>query len=716
MRIRALRRHLLLAAAVLPPLALAVPLSPALAQSAPAPGTESAPAPASPDPSASRAHPEDSGTPIVVVGRIIAGPRDPIYAPVTLQGDTLLRNTQPQIGQMLERLPGVSASGFAPGASRPVLRGFDGPRVQVLLDGLGSLDTSSVSADHAVSLDPLDVERVDVLHGPRVLLYASDPSGGVVNAIDKRIARRVPDDRIALDAIASYGTAADAVTTGAAVDVRLAPRFVAHLDAGYSHSDNLSVGGYVLSPGLRAQVLADADTLRGAGDIAGADALVGQADARGTLRNNQAESWSYGGGLAFIDDGGTIGVSVSRIGTDYGIPPRPGIADTDPVSIGLRQTRADLRAGLDLTGFLERIELRGAYGDYHHTEFDGGVPATLFANTALETRLEAVQARHGAWSGTSGVQFGSQRLSVTGDETLLPDTLTDHFAAFTLQRLALGTVDFEVAGRYEHTSVAIKPVGLAPGFDQWSGVAGAAWHPTEAISMSLDVSRGERAPTGEELFIDGVHDATQSYERGNPAFSTERSRGIEGGVHYNTRSLVLALTAYATDFADFITSVPTGGLIAGYPVYQFIQTRARFRGFEAEGSATLAEWGERNLKLDAAADYTRANLPGIGPVPRIPPLRVRGGLEYGSPALSLRGEVEWNAHQDRITQNEYPVAAFTLVNASATWHPLGPDGLLTLIVSGDNLLDVDARRAASETRDFVPIAGRDIKLTARVSL
>ncbi|HKT86114.1 MAG TPA: TonB-dependent receptor [Novosphingobium sp.] len=660
-------------------------------------------------------HSQESGPEIIVTGRVISGGSDPIAAPVVLQGESLTRDLKPQIGEMLASLPGVSSSGFAPGVSRPVLRGFDGPRVQVLLDGIGSLDASSVSADHAVSLDTLNIDRVEVLHGPQVLLYASDPAGGAVNAADKRIPRRVPDKLFTLDALGSYGTAANAVNGGIATDIRLAPRLVAHFDASYNHSDDLDVGGYVLSPDLRAQTLAQADDLAAAGDTEGAAALTGQANRRGKLSNSWAKGWTLGSGIAFIDEGGDVGVSVQRLATDYGIPPRPS-TDPDAGSIRLRQTRVDLRAGLNLDGFLRRIELRGAYGDYEHAEIEDGEVGTQFLSKALEVRLQADQARRGAWSGSTGIQYSSKKLDIVGEESLLPNTQTDRFAAFTLQRLEAGAFHLEGALRYENTRIQTIPAFERRDFSQYAGVAGIAWHPAERLTLSVNYSHGERAPSAEELFIDGMHDATQSFERGNPAFTVERSDGIEAGLRYNGGNFNASVTAFGTNFANFITAVPTGEIIEDFPVYQYIQAPARFRGVEAEGELTFARWGDKSLKLDTGIDYTRARLVDAGPVPRIPPLRLRGGLEFGSPSLTLRGEVEWNARQDRVAENENPTAAFTLLNASASWRPLGQNGPVTLILSADNLLDVTGRLAASETRDFVPIAGRDIRLTAKFTL
>lgn len=667
------------------------------------------------EPSAPAPHPQDTGPEIVVTGRLISGNADPIAAPVVLQGDTLTRNLKPQIGEMLKSLPGVSSSGFAPGVSRPVLRGFDGPRVQVLLDGIGSLDASSVSADHAVSLDTLNVDRVEVLHGPQVLLYASDPSGGAVNARDKRIPRRVPDKAITIDALGSYGTAANMVNGGVATDVRLSERWVAHADASYFHSDNLHVGGHILSPQLRSQTLGEAAALTEAGDADGAASLTGQANRTGTIPNSWTRGWSAGAGLAFIDSGGDMGLSVQRLSTDYGIPPRPSL-DPGKTSIALRQTRVDWRAGINPDGFFKRLELRGAFGDYEHAELDGGTVGTRFHNRAIEARFQADQARRGIWSGSSGVQYSTAKLDITGEESLLPNNQTDRFAVFTLQRLEVGQFDLEGAARYENTRIHTTPNDDFRNFSQYSAVAGIAWHPVEPITLSINYSHGERAPSAEELFVDGMHDATQSYERGDPSFTVEKSNGVEAGLRYNGGAIVGSLTGYAVNFDNFITAVPTGAVIEDFPVYQYLQAPARFRGIEAEAGWTFARLsGGGTVKADGGVDYTHANLPGIGPVPRIPPLRARGGLEYDSPAVDLRAEVEWNARQARVAANENPTDAFTLVNLSATWRPLGQDGPLSLVLSADNLLDASGRLAASDTRDFVPIAGRDVRLTAKIS-
>jgi iron complex outermembrane receptor protein len=662
------------------------------------------------------AQPDDAGhAPIVVTGRLISGDRDAIVAPVVMSGEDLARRASAQIGTVLGHLPGVSTSGFAPGASRPVLRGFDGPRVQVLTDGLGSLDASSVSADHGVAIDTLNVEQVDVLHGPEVLLYAADPAGGAVNALDRRIPRRVPNKPISVNALAAYGTAADAVNLGGAVDVALAPRLAAHFDTSYNHSGDLRIGGNVVSDPLRAQGRAVAGVLAADGDAAGEANLIAALDARGRLANSWARGSTIGGGIAFIDNGGTVGVSVERLTSDYGIPPRPSPSAASPVSLALRQTRYDLRAVLNLSGFFDRLDARAAYGDYTHTELDDGVPATRFFNKAIESRLVLIQTRHGGWHGESGVQFGTGNFRIKG-APLLPDSTSERIAGFTRQQATLGPVDLEGSARLEHVSIQPRP-GPVRSFNLFAVGAGLAWHSVESVTLSLSATHGERAPSAEELFIDGLHDATQSYERGNPAFVLERSNTFEAGLRYHGEHIAGALTVYATDFQNFIASVPTGARLFGAPVYQFVQLRAKFRGLEAEGSWKALKWDNGSaVSLEGAVDYVHAALSGIGPAPRIPPLRMRGGITFEADRIAANVEAVVNARQSRVAVNENPVDAFTLLNASLTWRPRGKDGVVALILSGDNLLNASGRLATSETRDFVPISGRDVRLTATLKI
>jgi len=701
-------------------MALALLAAPAAAQSGPA-------APTPPTVAAAHAGPGEPDA-IVVTGHppidfaLLAGT-------ATIEGDALIGASRGQIGETLASLPGVSATGFAPGASRPVLRGMDGDRIRVLVDGIGSIDASSVSADHAVTLDALTTDHIDVIHGPAVLMFGGQAIGGAVNALDRRIPRSVPDRPEGM-VVTGYGTAANERSVGAILQVPLAGRLAASFDASWRKSGNLRAGGLVNAPWLRTELLAEADELRANGESSEADEFAELAGQSGKVPNSDARTLTLGAGLAFIDAGGNLGLSVQRYDTRYGVPLRPGAghghhedgenpADEDhgeaPVSIDLVQTRVDFRGALNLSGPFDSLQLRGAWGEYRHIEFEGAEEGTRFAAAGLEFRADLVQADRNGWRGRSGIQYQARRMTVLGAEAFVPGNDTTRLGVFTLQSVKIGAFEVEAAGRFERASVKTVTGGFSRNFDLWSAAAGLSWRFAQGFRAGVNYVRGSRAPAPEELLSDGLHVATQAYEIGSPGFRKETSDGFEAWLRYEGPRARIGLTAYRTDFADFIAALPDGEAIEGFPVFRYAQHSARFKGVEFSADWDAIAWQDGGIALDASVDYTRAALAGSGPVPRVPPLRVRGGIETRLSALRLRGEVEWNHRQSRIASFEQPVRGFTLVNLSADWHPLGEDGPLTLIASASNLFDAVGRRAASFTRDFVPVSGRDVRVTAKLS-
>ncbi len=650
-----------------------------------------------------------------------------------VEGDELARDIRGQMGDTLARQPGVSATSFTPGSSRPVIRGFQGERVRVLIDGIGSIDASNTSADHAVAFDSLTAERIEIIRGPASLLFGSSASGGAVNIFDRRIPRRVPDEAVHVDALATYGSAADERSGALSIDVPLTPNLVFHADGAYARSDDLRIGGFQIAPGLRADLLADAEEEREEGEIDEAAELEATANQRGRIPNSATDTWSAAGGLAWITDGGSLGVSVSYYDTDYGVPARPGAghhhgeegeggeAEEEegevPVTIGLQQWRADFRGEVELgDGFFEQLRIRGGFADYEHIEFEGDEVGTRFLNQGIEARAELVQNDRGGWRGASGVQYSFRDFNAIGAEAFVPQNDTEQFAVFTLQEFTLGAVGLEASARYETTSVDARTLGLSRSFDAVSGAIGASYALSETSKIGVNLARTARAPSAEELFSNGPHIATSQFEVGDPTFGLEKAWSFEAYAKLRTGGVTVNLTGFYSRLDDFIFETATGEEEDDLPVFQYFQSDARYYGLELEASAAVAQFGGYTLTADAVADVVRAELADNGgDLPRIPPLRLRGGLELASDVLSLRGEVEWADDQERIAAFETPTDGFTLVNLSASWKPLGRDGGVTLIASANNLLDVDARRHASFTKDFVPLSGRDMRVTARFS-
>jgi iron complex outermembrane receptor protein len=636
----------------------------------------------------------------------------------SLSGEALAAQTEGQIGEILTKLPGLSATSFGPGASRPIIRGSQGNRVAVLTDGIGNIDASNTSADHAVTIDALTTDRIEVLRGPAVLLFGGQASGGAVNVIDKRIPRKVPEEAVHADSLLGYSHVSREYSAGASVDVPVSDRFVVHADGSYRNGGDLRIGGSLLSPTLRAEALDFASDQDALGNTVEADNARTWAAARGRLPNSDVKTWSAGIGAAFIDQGGNLGVSFNIYDTQYGIAERPDFAgeiEEDGVFIDLKQYRFDLRGEVDLgSGFLDKLRIRSGYADYEHAEIEGGDVGTLFKSKAIETRVELTQNERGGWRGASGVQYLSRDFEAIGDEAFIPPTQTRSIGLFTLQEFALGALDAEVALRFDRATLKAQTLGITRDFNNFSAALGLGYTVGD-LKLGVNLSRTGRAPSVEELFSDGPHVATQSFEIGDPTFRSERSWNGEIYARLDTTRFDAAVTVYANRFSSYIFEDATGAIEDDLPVFQFFQSKARVWGIEAETNAQVARLGGFDVVVDGVADYVRTSIRGVGPAPRIPPLRLLGGLELQSGSLDIRGEVEWSDKQNRIATFETPTDGFTLVNASLTWRPFGRDQNIAIIAAANNIFDVEARRASSFTKDFVSLAGRDFRVTARLS-
>lgn len=645
---------------------------------------------------------------IIVTGAFNRDPRESTSPNSVLAGEKLERDLRPQIGEALARQPGVSTSSFGPNASRPILRGLAGERVRVLTDGIGAFDVSNTSADHAVAIDPLLSDRIEVLRGPASLRYGSSAIGGVVNVLDRRIPLEVPDPTVTGQARAGLASAAEERSAGANLALRLSDGFVMSGGGSLTDTNDLRTGGALLAAPLRALARASSDP-----DIR---AL---ADLSGRLPNSGSRTRTANLGAAYIDDGGELGVAISCYESTYGLPIRfdltPG-AEQEAVSIDAEQWRADLRASVVVGGdWFERLSVRAGFADYAHVERegDGGI-GTLFANKGMEGRAELKQALRGSWQGLSGVQYFSRDFLAVGTEAFVPPNLTDQFGLFTLQEVTLGPVRLEAGGRIERTSIRSQSIGFDRNFTARSVAGGAFLTAAAWLKLGLNLSSTARAPSAEELLANGPHVGTQSYEIGDPGFGIERARGIELVARFSGSQWRLDASVYRTKFSGYIYEFETGEIIDDLPVFRFAQGNATYSGFEIEGQATLTQ-GPVKLMIDGLVDAVRATIDDFGPAPRIPPLRFAAGIEARADGWGVRIDAERTTRQTRTTGFETETPGFTLVNVSADWKPWA-DRNLRLTVSASNLLDAEARRHASFLKDFAPLAGRDIRIGLSASI
>ena len=707
--------------------AAAIPFTPVSAQAA-APGKtasgdsaassgDSAEAPPVPG-DAAQAHP-DTDQAIVVTG--VKRPAGDILGGVSVvDKEVLQHDVRPSLGETLASQPGVTASSFGPTASRPILRGLSGERVRILVDGIGTLDLSSSDPDHQVTINPLTAERIEVLRGPSALLFGSSAIGGVVNVIDTRIPRHVPLEPVSVDALAEFGSAADERSGNVSVDLPLGANFVAHADGAYSKYDDLHIGGFVLSKPLREEALASPDP-----DIR---AL---ADLKGTLPNTGGTIGDVAGGLAYVNGETNIGVSVSHHTFRYGVPIRfslePGEEAEQPTIDG-RQTRADLRANVPLGGPFRIFEFRGGISKYHHDELtpEGDVASSFFTKGG-EMRADVVQNERGGWGGTSGVQYLDMDVHLSGEEKYLPDSTNRQLGLFTLQSVVRGPVRFEGGFRVESAHLhadadpqiaanggVIGSVPLSASFTPVSASAGANYDIAGGWRAGLSLSHSERAPAIDELFANGPHGGSETFEVGDPTLGLEKSNAIELSVHHTTGPVHVQGSVYYSKFSNFIFQAPTGEVRDALPVFQYRQGKADYYGFELQSDARFGKalgisWGG-----ELVTDAVRATIKSFGPAPLIPPLRVIGAITGSRGQVDGRLEVERDFAHSRTAPIETETPGFTLVNASVDWHPFAANPELTLSLQGDNLFDVDARRSTSILKDFAPLAGRDIRMSARV--
>jgi iron complex outermembrane receptor protein len=658
--------------------------------------------------------PAPENAPIIVTGTHTRS--DDILGNVdVLSSESLARDVRPTLGETLAKQPGVSTSGSGPNVARPVLRGLSGERLLILTDGIGSLDVSASSSDHAVAIDPLTAQSIEVLHGPAALLYGSSAIGGVVNVIDSRIPRRVPDGPVGVDAIAGYATAANEVLGNAGVDVPLGDHFVAHADASYTHNDDLHTGGHILAKPLREEAAASADP-----------AIRALADIEGVLPNSGGRTFETAGSLAWIDGGTNVGLSITRHTANYGVPIRYSFdpaTEAEVTHIDVRQMRYDGRAEITLAGPFSQLKLRGAYADYHHDEVDedGSIGSSVFSKGG-EVRADLVQRDRGGWGGQSGVQFLDVKQHIDGDEQYLPPTRNRTLGLFTVQHWHSGPFKLEAGGRFEHSDLAAEasPVvgnpDLERSFSSFSASLGGSYQVMPGWRFGLSAARSVRAPSADELFAHGPHGGNASFELGDPDLSPEKSLGFEASVSHAGGGFNLTATAYGSHFSNFLYQVPTGDVRDDLPVYAFREGVANYTGFEVDADVNLGEAGGWTWGVEGQADATRVRIRGFGPAPLIPPLRLKGALAASRGPVTGRLEAEHDFAHDSVAPNELPTAGFTLVNASLDWHPFADRPDLTLSLAGNNLFDVDARRSTSLLKDYAPLAGRDVRLTVNLKV
>jgi iron complex outermembrane receptor protein len=634
---------------------------------------------------------------IPVTGNPLGVASDELVVPVSvLNGRELSLRREGTLGETLNGIPGVTATQFGPNASRPVIRGLDAERVRIMQNGIGVLDASSLSFDHAVGIDPLIIEQIDVVRGPAALLYGGSAVGGVVNAIDHRI----PKEQ--LDGVTGRGEArfggADSTRNAAAVVDAGNGLFAIHADVYNRKTDDLDIPGFAVS---RRKSEADGTPREN----------------KGKLVNSGADGDGAALGAALTFDNGYIGASVSTMNNNYGV-----VAE-EAVRIDMQSQRWDVASEFtDLGPVIHRVKFRLAHTDYEHSEIEDGEIGTTFKNRGVEGSFEAGHAPIGLLNGVVGVQFSNTNFEALGEEAFVPSVNTQNKALYVYEELPLGESakhKITFGARAGHTSVDSKSnatfgIGQNNSFNPNSFALGGLYSLNEQWSVTSNLSHNERAPSYFELYANGAHIATGQYEVGNANFDVERSNGIDAQLRWKNSLHSFSIGAYYTRFSNFIGLFNTGTDIEVepgefLPEAQFRAVPAVFKGLEAEGKFTVTD----HLQWLVRGDYVHAKETRTNEyLPRIAPLRLGTGLQYAADGLSARIDVLHAFKQDRTADNELATDSYTNITAMLAYK-LPVKTHVELFAKANNLLNAEIREHASFLKDIAPAGERSLLLGVR---
>lgn len=632
---------------------------------------------------------------VPVTGNPLGFSSDDMVVPVSvIGGRELSLRRQSTLGETLNGIPGVTATQFGPNASRPIIRGLDGERVRIMQNGLGVLDASSLSFDHAVGIDPLIIEQIDVVRGPAAFLYGGSAMGGVVNAIDHRIPKESLNGYTGR-AEARFGGPDNTRNGAAVVDVGNG-LFALHADVYSRETSNLDIPGYAVS---KRKSLADGT----------------ERDSKGKKTLNNSAGFANGGamGASWTFDKGYLGLSYADSNNYYGT-----VAEDD-VKIDMNNKRTELAGEVrDLKGPIEKLKLRMAYTNYKHVELENGEVGTTFKNRGMQGSLEGTHQTFMGLNGVVGYQFQNTRFMALGEEAFVPSVTTQDQSLYLYEEYAIDKHKITFGGRTGETSVRSADsdnfgTGQNKRFSPNSFALGGLYTIDESWVATVNLSHNERAPSYFELFANGPHIATGQVEIGDTSLKKERSNGIDAQLKWKSGGHSITLGAYATKFKNFIGLFNTGNdrLVDGelLPEAKFRAVPALFKGLELEGKFALNdEWALRLRGDYVHAKDTRNN----DYLPRISPLRLGGGLDYRLGNWNARMDVLHAFKQNDVAENELKTDGYTNLSALVAYK-LPVKYHVELFAKANNLLNDEIREHASFLKDISPAGARSVLVGAR---
>ncbi len=627
-----------------------------------------------------------------------------------LSGAALDREVANNLGDTLARIPGISNASFGQNVGRPVIRGFEGARVGVLTNNMAAADASAVSQDHAVAVEPFLADQIEVLRGPATLLYGSGAIGGVVNMVTRTIPEKIPENGHSGRGLMQVDSAADQRMAAGRLDIGQG-NWAMHANGFYRRTDDYEIPG-------EAELYHDEDEEEGELE-----------ELNGILENSFLDNEGGSLGGSWIGDQWRAGMSYTRYSSDYGIPGAHGhhslegeeedVNETEEqgealVTIGLESDRIDgeIVGTQPFKGF-EQFKLRVARSDYTHTEFEGDEIGTVFKNETIDSRIELRHLPWGRWKGAFGAQYADRDFEAIGEEAFVPVSSTNSAALFWVESADLGDWQLDTGLRYDDISIKTDS-GQRRDFSPSTASFGAVWHVTETGHLTFNVSQAERAPTDQELFADGPHLATQTFEIGDPLLDTEKNLHLEMGFRLHQGQLTGSITLFADNFSDYIYQLDTGEIEDELPVRLWSQQDADFQGAELELRYDLGRFSSGHWQISGFADTVRAELSDNSNVPRIPPQRIGMAVDWDH--NSWVANISWvhAASHTRIADYETRTPDYDLLNADLSYLlPIEGTSEWEVFVKAHNLLDEDIRNSTSFLKDQAPQIGRNFVLGLR---
>lgn len=620
-------------------------------------------------------------------------PRDVAQSLTELSAEQLGRHLSGTIAQTLSNEPGISVRYNGPAAATPVIRGLTGERVLVLQDGQRAGDLSSTSSDHAVSIDPLTAQRIEVVRGPASLLYGNNALGGVVNVISNDLPTSVPEH---VDGYVNAST--ESATPGVATAV-----------------------GITVPLGSTLALVARGEGRRG-GDL--------RMGGGSRLANSYFNNYSGAGGLAHVGSGGSAGLLARTYSFNYGLP------SADNENAHIEGTRNELVGRSELTthGLFSSVRLNATAQWYGHDEVEStGAIATAF-RLRTQTADAIGRTAFGRVSGAIGASTTFRQYSATGEEALTPAANSNGGGVFVYEEVPLTASDdphsraprLQLGGRYDLYRITSRagdakfgaPRGLA--FDNVSGSIGLTLPLAEGVSLGASVARAFRAPTVEELFSNAFHAAAGTYDVGNPDLVSETNQGVDLVLRAEGERVTAQLSGYVNRINDYIapTIVKDTVLTAGtVPLNRFAQADATIRGVEGRVEAEVAP----RFVLGVMGDALRGRFVAGDALPYMPPARLGTLARYDDEKATFDAEyrhafAQTNVPASAASGDPAAVAteAYDLVNVSVGYRFIAAGRVNSLTLRADNLFDARYREAASRIKSFAFNPGRNVALVYRL--